>query len=192
MSTCLVLGGNGFIGSYLTETLLKRGFSVKIFGDFKSGTQNLDTILHRLEIIKGDFIKGTDLAIAMQDVDYVFHYLSTTNPVTSIDNPCYEVETNIIGSIRMMELAVKNDIKKIIFPSTGGTIYGEPDRVPINEAAPTNPLNPYAISKLTLEKYLNYYFIQYGIDYLVMRYSNPYGRASKSLWKPRSDPYFFE
>jgi len=176
MTTCLVLGGNGFIGSHLVEALLRKGFSVKVFGDFKSRTKNLDTISHRIEIIRGDFLCEPDLAAAMQNVEFLFHYISTTNPVTSFDNPRYDVETNIIGSIRMMELAVKNDIKKIIFPSTGGTIYGEPDHVPINEAAPTNPLNPYAISKLTLEKYLNYFFIQYGMDYLVVRYSNPYGR----------------
>jgi UDP-glucose 4-epimerase len=181
MTTCLVLGGNGFIGSHLVEALLRKGFSVKVFGDFKSGTKNLDAISHRIEIIKGDFLCESDLAAAMQNVEFVFHYISTTNPVTSFNNPCYEVETNIIGSIRMMELAVKNDIKKIIFPSTGGTIYGEPDRVPINEAAPTNPLNPYAISKLTIEKYLNYFFHRYSLDYLVLRYSNPYGE--------RQNPY---
>ena len=181
MTTCLVLGGNGFIGSHLTESLLRKGFSVKVFGDFKSGTKNIDSISHRIEIIKGDFLCEQDLALAMQNVEFLFHYISTTNPVTSFDNPRYDVETNIIGSIRMMELAVKNDIKKIIFPSTGGTIYGEPDYVPINEAAPTNPLNPYAISKLTIEKYLNYFFHRYSLDYLVLRYSNPYGE--------RQNPY---
>jgi UDP-glucose 4-epimerase len=75
----------------------------------------------------------------------------------------------------MMEIALKHGVKKIIFPSTGGTIYGNAKNIPISENAPTNPLNPYAISKLTIEKYLHYFYTQYGMDYLVLRYSNPYG-----------------
>jgi UDP-glucose 4-epimerase len=75
----------------------------------------------------------------------------------------------------MLEIAVESGVKKIIFPSSGGTIYGEAKKIPITESSPLNPQNPYAISKLVIEKYLDYYYTDYGLDYVIIRYSNPYG-----------------
>jgi UDP-glucose 4-epimerase len=102
----------------------------------------------------------------------------------------YDIETNVISSVRMMEIALKNDVRKIIFPSTGGTIYGDARKIPISEDEPANPLNPYAISKLTIEKYLHYFFTQYGMDYLVLRYSNPYGERQNPLGNQGVIPIF--
>ena len=190
MTNCLILGGSGFIGSHLAEALIKRDLNVKIFGDFKSGMRNIASIADRIEIIKGDFQNTSDLSLAMQDVDCIFHYISTTNPASSFDNPVYDIETNVISSVRMMEIALKNNVKKIIFPSTGGTIYGDARKIPISEDEPANPLNPYAISKLTIEKYLHYFFTQYGMDYLVLRYSNPYGERQNPLGNQGVIPIF--
>lgn len=175
MAVCLVLGGNGFLGSHIAEALVKRNNVVKVFDHFKHGKGNLVSIADKIEIIEGDFLNGADLDSAMDGVNYVFHYISATNAITSVQNPAYDIETNVISSIRLMECAVKSGVKKIIFPSSGGTIYGEPCALPIREDAPTNPLNPYAISKLTIEKYLHYFHYQYDLDYVVLRYSNPYG-----------------
>lgn len=175
MTNCLILGGSGFIGSHLAEALVRENHSVRVFGDFKSGMRNLESFSDSIEIIKGDFQNETDLASTIQDTDWIFHYISTTNPARSFDNPVYDIQTNIINSVRMMEIALKAGVKKIIFPSTGGTVYGNARTMPIPETEPANPLNPYAISKLTIEKYLHYYFTRYGMDYLVLRYSNPYG-----------------
>jgi len=175
MSNCLILGGSGFIGSHLAEALVKKDYQVRVFGDFKSGMRNIESISDRIEIIKGDFQHASDIASAVQDIDCIFHYISTSNPASSFDNPVYDIESNVVNSVRMMEIALKHGVKKIVFPSTGGTIYGDANNIPISEDEPANPLNPYAISKLTIEKYLHFFYTQYGMDYLVLRYSNPYG-----------------
>jgi UDP-glucose 4-epimerase len=190
MTNCLILGGSGFIGSHLAEALIKKHYSVRVFGDFKSGMRNIEAIADRIEIIKGDFQNASDVDSAVQNVDYIFHYISTTNPASSFDNPVYDIETNVISSVRMMEIALKNDVKKIIFPSTGGTIYGDARKIPISEDEPANPLNPYAISKLTTEKYLHYFFTQYGMHYLILRYSNPYGDRQNPLGNQGVIPIF--
>lgn len=177
MTTCLVLGGNGFIGSHITDLLIESGYNVKVF-DKNVDETNFKS--NEFEIIKGDFLNQYDLKIAMNDVDYLFHYISTTIPQTSIKNPLTD-NYNVIGSINLFELALNCGVKKIIFPSSGGTVYGEPKSNPTAENHPLNPLNPYAISKISIEKYLFYFYSNYGLDYTVFRYSNPYG--------PRQDPH---
>jgi len=175
MMNCLILGGGGFIGSHLADALVERGCSVRIFGDFKSGLRKTELISDKIQIIKGDFLNPSDLTSAIKDIDCIFHYISTTNPASSFDSPVYDIETNIIGSVKMMEIALKSGVNKIVFPSTGGTIYGNVQKSPISENEPLNPQNPYAISKMTIEQYLNYFYTHYGMDYLILRYSNPYG-----------------
>lgn len=175
MARCLVLGGNGFLGSHIAERLIQDNHIVRVFDTFSHGMQNLDSFRNQIEIFKGNFLHEPDLLAALEDIDIVFHYISTTNSVTSLKDPRYEVESNIIGSIRLFQNSVKAGVKKIIFPSSGGTIYGEPTTIPISEEALANPRNPYAISKLAIEKYLNFFYYTYGLDYVVLRYSNPYG-----------------
>jgi len=190
MANCLVLGGNGFLGSHIAEALAKKNNNVRVFDRFTHGMKNLDSFSEKIEIVKGDFFHEPDLKNAMKDMDIVFHYISTTNPVTSLNNPQYDLETNVIGSVRMLQIASDYGVKKVVFPSSGGTIYGEPKTVPIAEDAPTYPVNPYAISKLTIEKYLNYFFHDYGMDYLILRYSNPYGERQSPYGKQGIIPIF--
>lgn len=175
MTTCLILGGNGFIGSHLAERLVKRGYDVRVLDSFQTGMTNLEEIKGRVDIIRGDFLNPADVGQAMQGVDYVFHYIGTTVPATAIKDPIYDVQTNIIGSVRLLQLAVDSNVKKVIYPSSGGTIYGEPASLPVPETHPLNPIDPYGISKLAIERYLNYFSRAYGLDYLILRYSNPYG-----------------
>jgi UDP-glucose 4-epimerase len=175
MVKCLIFGGNGFIGSHLAEGLVQEGFDVTVFDTFNGGTKNLSSILSKINLIKGDFFSESDVESALQDIDYVFHYISTTNPATAIKDPVFDIQSNVIGSVKMFQCAQKAGVKKIFFSSSGGTIYGEPVSIPIKESAPTNPVNPYAISKLAIEKYLGYFYNQYGMDYVILRYSNPYG-----------------
>lgn len=171
------MGGNGFIGSYVTDLLVENGYHVKVF-DRTIEENNCN--YYNLEFIKGDFLNLDDLKGAMEDVDYLFHYISFTIPQTSIENPIRDNE-NVIGSIKLFELALDQGVKKIIFPSSGGTVYGEPKINPIAENHPKNPINPYGISKISIEKYLYYFYANYGLDYTVFRFSNPYG--------PRQDPH---
>jgi UDP-glucose 4-epimerase len=190
LTNAIIFGGNGFIGSHLAERLVHEGYEVKIFDSFKSGTSNIESIINDIELIRGDFLNKEDLSRALKNIDYVFHYISTTNPVTAVKNPVLDIESNIIGSIRLFQLAVENNIKKIIFPSSGGTIYGEVQENRIKEINPLNPVNPYAISKLTIEKYLHYYKHSYGLDYIVLRYSNPYGERQNPLGNQGVIPIF--
>ncbi len=190
MTVCLIFGGSGFIGSHLAEGLVKKGYDIKVFDNFKYGTTNLETILDKIEIIKGDFFNENEVYSALKDVDYVFHYISTTTPATAVKDPIYDIESNIIGSVKMFQGAVKNNVKKIIFPSSGGTIYGDKINNSSRELDPVNPVNPYAISKLTIEKYLYYFNYLYGLDYTILRYSNPYGERQNPLGKQGVIPIF--
>jgi UDP-glucose 4-epimerase len=175
MTKCLILGGNGFLGSNLADALLKQGHEVVIYDRFSRGMTNTGHLRDRVTIVRGDFSNIPLLSKTMTDVDYLFHYISTTNPATASQDPLADAESNLIGSLNLINCTVKNNIKKIIFPSSGGTIYGETTGKPIPENAPLNPVNPYAIVKMTLERYLHYYHDCYGMDYLILRYSNPYG-----------------
>ncbi len=190
MITCLVLGGGGFIGSYLTEALLKRNYYVRVFDNFQSGMENLAAIKSRIDIIKGDFLNEKDLAVACTGVDYVFHYISTTVPATARLNPVYDISTNLEGTVKLLQAAVNNRVKKIFFPSSGGTIYGEPKRLPVRETEPVKPIDPYGISKLAIERYLHYFYAEYGLDFMVFRYSNPYGERQNSFGKQGVIPIF--
>lgn len=188
MEKCLIFGGNGFIGSHLVEELVKEGYDVAVFD--KSDIKKLDPIIDKIDIIKGDFLNENDVSSAMKDIDFVFHYISTTTPAIATKDPIYDIESNIIGSVKMFQCATKNNVKKIIFSSSGGTIYGEKVNVPCGEMDPVNPVNPYAISKLTIEKYLHYFNYIYGIDYTIFRYSNPYGERQSPLGKQGVIPIF--
>jgi UDP-glucose 4-epimerase len=175
MTTCLILGGNGFLGSHLAEGLVRRGYAVRVFDSFQTDMANLETIKGKIEIMSGDFLDHADLLLALKGMDYVFHYISTTVPSTAVKDPIYDVQTNVIGTVRLLQLAVASKVKRVIFPSSGGTIYGEPNSVPVRETHALNPMDPYGISKLAIEKYLSYYNRAHGLDYLILRYSNPYG-----------------
>jgi len=175
MTTCLILGGNGFLGSHLAEGLVKKGYDVRVFDSFQTGMANLETIKGKIEIINGDFLNHADVFQALKGMDYVFHYIGTTVPATAIKDPIYDVQTNIIGTVRLLQLAVASKVKRVIFPSSGGTVYGEPASLPVQETHALNPMDPYGISKLAIEKYLDYFNRAYGLDYLILRYSNPYG-----------------
>ena len=175
MTTCLVLGGNGFLGSHLAEGLVEKGYDVRVFDSFQTGMTNLETVKGKIEIIKGDFLNHADVLQALKGMDYVFHYISTTVPPTAVKDPIYDVQTNVIGTVRLLQLAVASKAKRVIFPSSGGTVYGEPASLPVHETHALNPMDPYGISKLAIEKYLNYFNRAHGLDYLILRYSNPYG-----------------
>lgn len=173
----LVLGADGFIGSNLIFSLLKdKAYNIKAFDLFKNNqTKNLEKVKGEIEIISGNFLNRNDIIEALTGVDYVFHFISLTTPGSSRLEPLIDIETNIRGTVVLLEECVKAGVKKIIFPSSGGAIYGNNSKTIYSETDQTNPISPYAISKLTIEKYLEYFKINYGLEYLILRYSNPYG-----------------
>jgi len=168
----LVIGGNGFIGSHLVDHLLAGGHSVRVFDKYPERyRQPLAHVDYRF----GDFGNRGLLSEALEGVDVVFHLISTSVPKTSNDDPAYDVQSNVIETLFLLEQCVAKKIGKIVFVSSGGTIYGRPTALPIHEDCPTNPECSYGITKLTIEKYLALYKLLHGLEYVVLRPSNPYG-----------------
>ena len=163
------------MGSHIAEGLLESGYRVRIFDKVKIDTQNISPIINEVELLEGDFTNEVDVARAIKGIDYIFHFIGTTLPKTSTENPVYDVETNVVSTLKLLDLASKEKIKKIIFPSSGGTVYGVPQSIPISEDHPTNPICAYGISKLMIEKYLELYYLTRGQNYACFRISNSYG-----------------
>lgn len=171
---CLVIGGGGFLGSHLVTKLLAEGHSVSVLDIPKS--PNIP-FLEQLgaSIIKGSFYDDHVLGDSLTNQEIVFHLVSTSTPVSSNNNPIVDVEQNLTRTIKLLQLSHQAGIRKVLFSSSGGTVYGIPKSVPITELHPTNPICSYGIVKLAIEKYLYLFWELYGLDYVVLRISNAYG-----------------
>jgi UDP-glucose 4-epimerase len=178
---CIIYGGAGFIGSHMAEDLLENNLDVTIFDKKNASKKNIEHIYSRIEFIEGDFNNEIDIKNSLKNTDYVVHLVSSTLPADSNLNPTYDVETNLLSSLNLFEECSKQKIKKIIFISSGGTVYGNPVKIPINEEHPTNPVCSYGITKLAIEKYLYLYKILKGIDFKILRFSNPFGERQNPL-----------
>jgi UDP-glucose 4-epimerase len=173
----LILGADGFIGSNLVKSLQDDNkYRIFAFDLFKDGiSKNIPSFDDDLVMVQGNFLNINDLRNALKGIDYVFHFISLTTPGSSMNDPLIDVNTNLAGTINLLEECVKAKIKRVIFPSSGGAVYGDQKAKICNEESATDPVSPYAITKLTIEKYLYYYKIHHGLDYLILRYANPYG-----------------
>jgi UDP-glucose 4-epimerase len=176
---CLVLGGAGFMGSHIVDALVARSHSVRIFDLPNISTDNLQQSMDSVEILGGDFNNVNAITQALEDIDVVVHLVSTTLPGPSNENPVYDVESNVIGTLNLLKQAVEKGVKKIIFSSSGGTVYGIPRSVPIPETHETNPVCSYGITKLTIEKHLALFHHLHNLDYTVLRLANPYGERQR-------------
>jgi UDP-glucose 4-epimerase len=177
---CLVLGGAGFIGSHLVDALVGRGHRVRVFDLPNISMENLDRSLPSVEILGGDFENRRMVAEALEGMEAVVHLVSTTLPGPSNENPGYDVETNVIGSIHLLEEAVRRGARKVVFASSGGTVYGVPEILPIPESHGTNPICSYGITKLAVEKYLTLFHHLHGLRRTVLRLANPYGERQRT------------
>jgi len=177
----LVLGGHGFIGSHLVSLLLESGQNVRCF-DLPSTTPlGVFRLDHpNLELSMGDFTNECDLDEALRDCDVCYHLVSTTLPKSSNLNPLFDIRTNLIGTVQMLQLCVKHGVRKVVFVSSGGTVYGAPEFSPITENHPANPICSYGITKLAIEKYLEMFRLLHGLDYTVLRLANPYGEFQRT------------
>lgn len=176
---CLVLGGGGFIGQHLCAALLRDGYPVRAFDRPASPTLASARALGPVEWVYGDFLNRQDVASAVIGCDVIFHLISTTLPQNSNENPIYDIETNLIGTLSLLEAARANSVKRVIFASSGGTVYGRPQCIPIAESHPTDPICSYGITKLAIEKYLQLYHKLFKLDYLVLRIANPFGEGQR-------------
>ena len=171
---CLVLGGSGFIGSHIVELLLNRGFKVRIFSRSAGFSKRLADG-NAIEFFPGDFRDAQSVADAVKGCDYVFHLIATTVPTTSSRDVVFDVCSNLVATLGLLETCVRERVQRVIFSSSGGTVYGRADNCPIQEFQSTEPQCSYGVVKLTIEKYLELFRIRHGLDYTVLRISNCYG-----------------
>jgi len=176
---CLVLGGGGFMGTHLCNALIGRGYPVRVFERPVPEALSAERARGKIEWVYGDFVNRNDIASAIDGCDVIFHLISTTLPKNSNENPLYDVETNLAGTLSVLETARANSAIRFIFVSSGGTVYGVPKHVPISESHPTDPICSYGIVKLAIEKYLHLYHLLHGLDYLVLRIANPFGEGQR-------------
>lgn len=173
--SCIIFGGAGFIGSHIAEDLLKNGIRVTVFDKLNASKRNVDHILNEIDFIEGDFNNEVDISKALKGKNFAVHLVSSTVPATSNLNTFYDVESNLISSLHLFEKCVEYKVKRLIFISSGGTVYGNPVKLPISEKHPTDPTSSYGIIKLAIEKYLYLYKVLKGLDYKILRFANPYG-----------------
>lgn len=170
----LVIGGNGFIGINLVDELLQAGHSVRVFDRYPSRYRQPDA---RVEYLTGDFANHGEVEEAVRGMDWIYHLAYTTLPQTSNEDPVYDVRSNVIDTLQLLQRCVASGVKKVIFISSGGTIYGVPRTTPMTEDHPTEPICSYGISKLAIEKYLSLFHHLHGLEFVVARISNPYGEG---------------
>lgn len=168
----LVIGGNGFIGCNLVEGLLRQGHVVRVFDRYPSRYKAPNPAV---EYVVGDLGNHGEVREVVQGVDWVFHLAYTTLPQTSNDDPVYDIRSNVADTVQLLQECRDGCAKKVVFISSGGTIYGVPQQIPIAEDHPTEPICSYGITKLAIEKYLHLFQRIWGLEYVVARISNPYG-----------------
>lgn len=170
----VVTGGAGFIASNITDAYLERGHEVHIFDDLSTGQRkNLNPMatLHEIDIADGKSAK----LIEQLKPDVLSHHAAQMDVRHSVADPTFDARVNILGFINLLEGCKNAGVKKVIFASSGGAVYGEQETFPAPESHPTQPASPYGVSKRTGELYLSYYHQAYGLPYIALRYANVYG-----------------
>lgn len=167
-----IIGSNGFVGQHLSQELSKvSNISLQLFGRSKISTIDSNLTYKQIDLLNAD-----QLLIDIQYIDLIFYCASDSIPASSWENPFFEIENNLIPFINFLECAHKASIKKIVFISSAGTIYGESVQK-LSENSDKKPFSPYGINKLTMENYLHYYDVKYGLKHDVFRVSNIYGEG---------------
>jgi nucleoside-diphosphate-sugar epimerase len=182
MSNVLVTGGAGFIGSNLTEALLKQGHRVRILDDFSTGKrENLlfDKKYHSLEMIEGDIRDPGICQRAMKDIEHVFHQAAIPSVQRSVEDPLTSNSVNVGGTLNILLAAREAGVKRFIYASSS-SVYGDTPTLPKREDMPPNPLSPYALQKYVGEQYGRLFFQLYGLETISLRYFNIFG--------PKQDP----
>jgi len=181
----LVTVGAGFIGSHVVDLYIKKGYEVVVVDNISSGSTeyiNPKAKFYKLDINELN-LNDNKLEDVFKDEkpDVINHHAAQISVSASVKDPVFDASVNILGTLNLLENCVKYNVKKFIFASTGGAIYEETEKIPIDENHPTRPLSPYGVSKLAIENYLYFYKKVHHLDSIIFRYANVYG--------PRQDPY---
>ena len=178
----LVTGGAGFIGSHTVDALVATGqHQVSILDNLSAGKRhqvNPAARFHEIDLRDTDAVRRV---IEAETPEIIVHLAAQMDVRRSVADPSYDAQVNIVGFLNLMESARGRGLRRVIFSSTGGAIYGEQEAFPASEGHPLHPVSPYGVAKLATEAYLFFYKVQYGIDYTALRYGNVYG--------PRQDPH---
>lgn len=176
----LVTGGAGFIGSNVADGFVQEGHRVAVVDNLSTGIES--NVNKRAQFFKVD-IRSVVIDKIFEKVkpDVLCHHAAQIDVRKSAADPIFDADVNIIGSLNLLNTCAKHTVKRVIFASTGGALYGEQDYFPADENHPANPLSPYGVAKLTIEKYLYFYQQTYGIEFVSLRYANVYG--------PRQNPF---
>ena len=175
----LVTGGAGFIGSHIADACLKAGYRTHIIDNLSTGSiANVpkEAIFHQLDIRN----EAVERLWKQEKFNILIHAAAQMNVRKSVEDPFLDADINILGSLNLLEAGRKNGLQQVVFSSTGGAIYGEPQYTPQDESHPVNPVSPYGITKRSLEHYLHYYTTEYGLLTVSLRYSNVYGPRQNS------------
>jgi UDP-glucose 4-epimerase len=178
----LVSGGAGFIGSHTVDALIAAGgHEISIIDDLSAGKRG--QINPRARFYQTD-VRDAAAVRSMferERPETLVHLAAQMDVRRSVADPAFDAQVNLVGFLNLIEAGRANGLRRVVFSSTGGAIYGEQESFPCNEDHPLRPVSPYGVAKLATEKYLFFYHVQYGIDYVAMRYANVYG--------PRQDPH---
>jgi UDP-glucose 4-epimerase len=176
----LVTGGAGFIGSHVARAYVEAGHEVVVMDDLSSGHR--ENVPAGARFVQAD-IRTPAAAAAVSEFrpELINHHAAQMNVRVSVDDPRFDADVNVLGLINLVEAGRKSGLERVVFASSGGTVYGEPESLPCTERHPTKPVCPYGVSKLTGEHYLYYYRQIHGVEYVALRYANVYG--------PLQDPH---
>jgi UDP-glucose 4-epimerase len=169
--TCIVLGGGGFLGTNLCRRLASSGAKVRAFGRHRMFPRALKAV----EWLQGDFSDAAALAAAVEGHDIVFHLVHATTPYSANLDMTADLQQNVTSTLALLEISRNLGVRRIVFVSSGGVVYGPAERFPTPETAPTDPITAYGVSKLAIEKYLGLYEYLHGLDFRVLRVANPFG-----------------
>src|SRR6185295_11579396 len=174
-----IFGGGGFIGSAITDRLLRDKHAIRIFERPRVEPYRRFSGDEDVEWVAGDFMSIHDVSRTIDRVDVVLHLISTTLPRSSNDDMVYDVESNLVATLQLLGAMVAKRVHKIVFISSGGTVYGNPTYLPIDENHPTEPRVSYGVTKLAIEKYLLLHQNLYGIKANILRVANPFGQRQR-------------
>lgn len=180
--SCCILGGCGFLGSVSAVRLAQAGWKVRIFDKEGVDDARLAPVRSSIEIVRGDFMNAGDLRTGLDGVLTVLDFVGTTIPQSSMNDIDYDIHTNVIPIVQLLEVMHELKIPRLIFSSSGGTVYGPAmERQPIAETHPTDPISAYGISKLMAEKYIQLFAANYGLKPAILRIANPYGENQNPM-----------
>ncbi len=177
----LVTGGAGFIGSHVADRFIELGHEVAVLDNLSTGFR--DFVNQRARLYEADLTDAAavEACLAAFRPEIVDHHAAQIDVRRSVDDPVFDAGTNIIGALRLLQACTRHGVRKLVYASTGGALYGEGRALPATEEHPVNPESPYGVSKHTLEHYLYLWKLLHGLDYTVLRYPNVYG--------PRQNPH---